>query len=86
MYTDLGSMMGVTSDFASSVLIVLGIWEIFWKGIGMWYSAGKKQTAWFVCILIFNTVGILPIVYLLMHKPWEDKKRVVKTVKKKVKK
>jgi hypothetical protein len=24
--------------------------------------------AWFICIAIFNTVGILPIIYLLIHR------------------
>jgi hypothetical protein len=24
--------------------------------------------AWFICIAIFNTIGILPIIYILLHK------------------
>lgn len=46
-------------------LAVLGVWDAVWKGIAMWKSARGSQLAWFVCILVFNTVGILPIVYLL---------------------
>ena len=31
----------------------------------MWRSARNNQLAWFVCIVVFNTMGILPIIYLL---------------------
>ena len=47
------------------VLILLAIWDGTWKVIGMWKSARNNQLAWFICIAIFNTAGILPIVYLL---------------------
>lgn len=53
------------------LLIFLGLWEMVWKGIALWKSGNRKQLAWFVCIFIFNTVGILPIVYLILNK---DKK------------
>jgi hypothetical protein len=45
-------------------LIPLIIWDAVWKGIGMWKAGRNNQLAWFICILIFNTVGILPIIYL----------------------
>ena len=46
------------------VLIALALWDGVWKVIGMWKSARNKQLAWFICIAVFNTVGILPIIYL----------------------
>lgn len=49
-------------------LTLIIVWETVWKGIGLWHSAKNKQLAWFVCILIFNTLGILPIVYLLFFR------------------
>ncbi|MEM4240071.1 MAG: DUF5652 family protein [Candidatus Woesearchaeota archaeon] len=48
-----------------ALLILAGLWEAVWKGIAMWKSARNSQLAWYVCILIFNTAGILPIIYLL---------------------
>ncbi len=45
-------------------LIPLVIWEAIWKGIGLWKAGRNNQLPWFICILIFNTLGILPIVYL----------------------
>ncbi len=47
------------------VLILIALWDGVWKVIAMWKSARNNQLAWFICIAIFNTVGILPIIYLL---------------------
>ncbi|HRZ85548.1 MAG TPA: DUF5652 family protein [Candidatus Paceibacterota bacterium] len=63
------------------LIIFLTIWESIWKGIAMWKAGRNNQLAWFICIFIFNTVGILPIVYLLffrkriIHKRTELKKK-----------
>jgi hypothetical protein len=34
----------------------------------MWKSARRNQLAWFICIASFNTLGVLPIVYLILSK------------------
>ena len=47
------------------LLIPIAIWDAVWKDIGMWKSARNNQLGWFICIMIFNTIGILPIVYIL---------------------
>jgi hypothetical protein len=46
------------------VLPILIIWEVVWKGIALWRAGGNRQLAWFICLLIFNTLGILPIIYI----------------------
>lgn len=47
------------------ILIVnLVIWEAIWKGVALWKSGKNNQLTWFVCIFIFNTIGILPIIYI----------------------
>lgn len=48
-----------------AVIIVLTIWDGVWKLIAMWKSARNNQMAWYVCLAIFNTIGILPILYIL---------------------
>ena len=48
------------------VIILLALWDGVWKVIGMWKSARNKQLAWFICIAVFNTIGILPIIYLTL--------------------
>ncbi|MCL4389766.1 MAG: DUF5652 family protein [Patescibacteria group bacterium] len=46
------------------IIIPLAIWDVVWKGIGLWHAAGNKQKGWFIAILIINSLGILPIIYL----------------------
>ena len=48
-----------------SVIILLAIWDGVWKLIALWKSARNNQLAWYVCLAIFNTAGILPILYIL---------------------
>lgn len=52
--------------WAHIVLPVVVVWELVWKGLGLWRAARRGQTVWFICILVLNTAGILPIVYLLL--------------------
>ena len=53
-----------------SVIVLLAIWDGVWKLIAMWKSARNNQLPWFICLAIFNTVGILPILYItVFQKP-----------------
>ncbi|WP_143959224.1 DUF5652 family protein [Litoribacter populi] len=50
------------------LLILLAVvWEFFWKALALWQSARRDQKEWFVAILLVNSLGILPIIYILMH-------------------
>lgn len=59
-------------------LVPLAIWEIIWKGIGLWRSAREGRRYWFAVMLIVNTAGILPIIYLLFFQNREKKKAKTK--------
>lgn len=48
------------------VITLIAIWDGVWKVIAMWKSARHNQLAWFICLAIFNTAGILPILYILL--------------------
>jgi hypothetical protein len=50
------------------LIIIVAIWDTIWKLIAMWKAARNKHLAWFICIFIINTIGILPIIYILMYK------------------
>jgi hypothetical protein len=50
------------------VIIIAVIWEMIWKLIAFWKAARNNHLAWFICIAVFNTVGILPIIYILMYR------------------
>jgi len=51
-----------------AIIIVCVIWELVWKGLALWKAAKNNHSVWFICIIIFNTVGILPIIYILLNK------------------
>ena len=48
----------------SVAIILLVIWQLIWKGIALWKAARRKETAWYVILLLLNTVGILEIIYI----------------------
>lgn len=50
-------------------LIVLLLWELVWKGIALWYASRNRQKKWFVILLIVNSLGLLPVIYLRWFKP-----------------
>lgn len=52
---------------------LLMIREMVWKGIALWKAGTKKQLTWFICIFLFNTVGLLPIIYLAFFQKKEKK-------------
>ena len=58
----------VLSPIGITFIILLAVWDIVWKFIGLWKAARNNHLAWFICIGLFNTIGILPIVYILLHK------------------
>jgi hypothetical protein len=47
------------------ILVSILIWEGIWKLIGLWKSAKNNQIVWFILIGILNTIGIIPILYIL---------------------
>jgi uncharacterized membrane protein len=61
-------MKYVDSTWFLVVVSLLVVWDITWKMIAMWKSAKNNQMGWFICIGIFNTIGILPIIYLLTNR------------------
>ncbi len=50
--------------FATLVVLVF-LLDLVLRALALWRAARANQTAWFIALLIFNTVGILPLVYLL---------------------
>jgi len=50
----------------SWILIVLVLWTLPWKGIALWKAAQRKDLVWFIILLLFNTLGILEILYIFV--------------------
>lgn len=61
----------LTNPIIITLIVIVTIWDGIWKLIGLWKSARNNDLVWFVCIAIFNTVGILPIIYILSKKKEE---------------
>lgn len=55
------------------LLLVLVVWELAWKGVALWRASRNDHLVWFIAILIINSVGILPIIYLLLHRKSRDR-------------
>jgi len=60
------------------LLVVLIVWSLIWKGIGLWFAARNYQKGWYIAILILNTAGILEIIYLLFFR--RDKQTETKSL------
>jgi len=56
--------LGVSQSVGVFLIVVIGVWSLVWKGLALWKSAGKGQKVWFVVLLVFNTIGILEILYI----------------------
>ncbi len=55
------------------LLIPLMIWSLVWKGLALWRAARRRDNAWFVILLIVNTVGLLEIIYYFLIAKTDEK-------------
>lgn len=46
------------------ILIPIVIWDLSWKWVALWKAARNNQLNWFIAVLLINSVGILPIIYI----------------------
>lgn len=56
------------------LILILVIWEMIWKGVALWKASQNKDKWWFIAIFIANTVGTLPLVYILFFSKKLSKK------------
>ncbi len=71
------------------LLVVILAWTLTWKLLALWKSARKGSIVWFIILALFNTVGVLPILYIFVFshmKPAPVVKNKNKPAKKKSKK
>jgi len=48
------------------VLLLFVVWELTWKALALWRAARNGSRVWYVAILVVNSLGILPILYLAL--------------------
>lgn len=61
---DLESILLSNTTLFVSIIMIVTVWSSIWKGIALWRAGRNHHLAWFICIFIFNTVGILEIIYI----------------------
>lgn len=59
-------------NFMGFVGIIVAI-ELTLKGFALWRAAKRDEQYWFVALLVLNTAGILPAVYLLLNQTQKKK-------------
>ncbi|NLI13897.1 DUF5652 family protein [Pelotomaculum propionicicum] len=63
--------MNAAAEFLQSnplLFAIVVVWSIIWKAIALWNAARNNQLAWYIVLIIVNTVGILEIIYLLFYR------------------
>ncbi len=78
-----------SSPWFMPLISVLVVWDTVWKGIGLWRAGRNNQLGWFIALLVVNSVGILPIVYILFFQRKKEETVIIpksKVEKKRVKK
>ncbi len=46
------------------LIVIILLWVLPWKGYALWLAAGRKQTIWFIVLLVINTFSILELIYI----------------------
>ncbi len=50
------------------LLVPFVILDLILRGFALWKSARNNQNVWFISLLIINSMGILPLIYLLLNR------------------
>jgi hypothetical protein len=76
------------SGVFNTLIVILAVWTIPWKGYSLWLSAKRDQKIWFIVLLVVNTVSILEIFYVfrIAKKSWADIKADWRSLKNSFKK
>ena len=45
--------------------------ELILKGFALWRSARNEHKYWFIALLIINSAGVVPLVYLIFFSKWD---------------
>lgn len=55
------------------ILFILSLWVLPWKGWALWRSARFGHRAWFIVLLIVQTLAILDILYIFVFSKRKSK-------------
>ncbi len=72
--TELSEALATNDIAIFAIAVIVGLIILLFKGLALWQSARHSQKWWFIALLILNTVGILPLIYLFFFRP--DRKKM----------
>ena len=52
-----------SSPLFTTVIVIIAIWSLVWKGLALWKAAERGQKWWFIIMFVLGTAGILEIIY-----------------------
>jgi methionyl-tRNA synthetase len=61
---DLSGLAYPNTTLFAVLIVIAVIWSSIWKGIALWRAGGNRHLVWFIVLFIFNTLGILEIIYI----------------------
>ena len=67
-------MAGLNMAPYLGILSALAILDIILKGWALWRAARMNKSVWFIVLLLVNSVGILPGIFLLLTNAEYNKK------------
>ncbi len=68
------------------LFLIILLWSAVWKLLALWKSARKGSVVWFIVLAIFNTMGLLEILYIFVLSDMKPCKPIKKAKKKSKKK
>ena len=61
--------MNIHYDIKAWQAVLIGllvVWELYWKVRAAWRASKRNEIVWFIILLVINSAGILPILYLTL--------------------
>jgi hypothetical protein len=50
----------------TTLIVIILIWDLGWRCFGVWKSTKDNKPLWSIAFVLFQTAGILPILYIFI--------------------
>ncbi|HOI60195.1 MAG TPA: DUF5652 family protein [Candidatus Pacearchaeota archaeon] len=61
----------IPSDIKIIITILVFV-ELILKGFALWRAAKRGDKAWYIAVLVLNTLGLIPLIYLIITREKGD--------------